>query len=559
MGSSPLKKSAIKKTFDITIEPPDLIPDSLPEGTEKTLCKLITKFQDPTLKKLSQQQQKEVEEEFETLEKQVIKENFNEKVISLKIKDCRKNLSNPAYLSVINENLNTILHNNVQILSVEKFYQITKEAIYKSDSLKNKEVVLFIGEIGCGKSSMILYLFGCKLTVKNDTFILAGSNIKNIHGLNQIKLYSKQGSGTKYVTSVKLTSEQDPKTKNLGPSLLICDTPGYGDKKGSEIEIANYIGISKAIAESLTVKIISVFSQQSIGEKCEGVRKMYNFINNIFPSFTKEYLESFLFAFTNFDKKAGLNLKNKLMDFNSLVRKQEPKNQNLMDLIQKMLENLKNFNPINPLKDKSKKRVSLIKAIHSLKPIENPKKLVNSSLPEEFKRIFMKYINIKELNIPNFCKDRDYANVKKILENLKTLSELSELKNFNDYYEEFSKTVIEYIKKDHEESIDSLNRIFSEDKSPMRSEQFEDYKILLDKTKEFEDFRINHLKKSSATVNLEKAVRDNVEGMKNSLSGLTFSIKNEKFKKICRDVEVLKKSFQICGTYYMIIDGLVPY
>ena len=110
MGSSPLKKSAIKKKFDITIEPPDLIPDSLPEGTEKTLCKLITKFQDPTLKKLSQQQQKEVEEEFETLEKQVIKENFNEKVISLKIKDCRKNLSNPAYLSVINENLNTLIY-----------------------------------------------------------------------------------------------------------------------------------------------------------------------------------------------------------------------------------------------------------------------------------------------------------------------------------------------------------------------------------------------------------------------------------------------------------------
>jgi hypothetical protein len=51
--------------------------------------------------------------------------------------------------------------------------------------------------------------------------------------------------------------------------IILCDTPGFEDSNGAEVDIANGISVIKAILNCKSVRIVLVISDKSRGDRFE--------------------------------------------------------------------------------------------------------------------------------------------------------------------------------------------------------------------------------------------------------------------------------------------------
>jgi len=55
-------------------------------------------------------------------------------------------------------------------------------------------------------------------------------------------------SCTRYITSAKIPDNMYPRgTKPSDKEMVICDSPGFGDSAGVEVDIANGVGMIDAL------------------------------------------------------------------------------------------------------------------------------------------------------------------------------------------------------------------------------------------------------------------------------------------------------------------------
>ena len=54
----------------------------------------------------------------------------------------------------------------------------------------------------------------------------------------------------------------------------MCDSPGFGDTAGPEVDIANSIGVIEAIRGCKSVRPVILISYLMIGERGEGIKKL---------------------------------------------------------------------------------------------------------------------------------------------------------------------------------------------------------------------------------------------------------------------------------------------
>ena len=119
---------------------------------------------------------------------------------------------------------------------------------------------------------------------------------------DQVKCSTLMRSETKTITSLCVRAGDLPGSK-LDPDtmIVVCDSPGFGDTEGHEVDIANGIGIARAVRRCKKVKPLILFPADAIGSKYEKVTEvgatMTRFVGSI-----QKYLPSFSYAFTKFDK-----------------------------------------------------------------------------------------------------------------------------------------------------------------------------------------------------------------------------------------------------------------
>ena len=123
-------------------------------------------------------------------------------------------------------------------------------------SLKNAKIVLLIGSTGAGKSTTIYFLNGVEM--EQDSSI-----IKHIR-------VTKRATIKKELSNVKLAqSHRTSVTSHIAPvpmivdneKIIFCNTPGFGDSRGDEIDISNSFGLINAMSLSKCVRIIFLISQ----------------------------------------------------------------------------------------------------------------------------------------------------------------------------------------------------------------------------------------------------------------------------------------------------------
>ena len=75
--------------------------------------------------------------------------------------------------------------------------------------------------------------------------------------------FAVSGSATSVTTAIHATTVQLP----CGGTVTICDTPGFGDTKGPEVEISNGLGVIHALKKARTVKPVLVFDREGMSTK----------------------------------------------------------------------------------------------------------------------------------------------------------------------------------------------------------------------------------------------------------------------------------------------------
>ncbi|WP_039359194.1 hypothetical protein [Candidatus Protochlamydia amoebophila] len=162
-----------------------------------------------------------------------------------------------------------------------------------SQTAHNKDVILFIGTTGCGKSTTMNYLAGCKMQKIDRKAIGLPSAATNKIILAQNPLSKIGHKNDKSQTSYPKICDD---THN---QFAYCDCPGIGDTKGVDVEIYNAICIKEITEKAKSVKGILVFMEYGdfVTGRNEAISKNLKYLQLLLKDFNK-YQKAVLFLIT---------------------------------------------------------------------------------------------------------------------------------------------------------------------------------------------------------------------------------------------------------------------
>lgn len=68
---------------------------------------------------------------------------------------------------------------------------------------------------------------------------------------------------------------------------MLCDSPGFGDNAGVEVDIANGVGMINALYGVNSVRVVVILPYHSLlGDRMDGAVKMGEIISNLFLELT---------------------------------------------------------------------------------------------------------------------------------------------------------------------------------------------------------------------------------------------------------------------------------
>ena len=251
-----------------------------------------------------------------------------------------------------------------------------------------------MGNTGSGKSTTIQFLAGSKM-VKKKIEVEPNNYIDHIcaqepfpnEALKSVISNSEAKSETRYINPISVNLK-DIDCNYEDKTVIICDSPGFGDTGGVEVDIANGI---EAIKESKSVRPVFLFSYLRLGDKGEGIRELAHFLIDMITDI-KQYKKSFSFLFTKFpsDKDIHatlLNIKKSITDSDAEVFNM---------IMKEMLDKTKNAKPLNPLEDKA---IKLIEELFESDCIRNPKAAFKFSITKESRAAIDSQTRLHQLSI----------------------------------------------------------------------------------------------------------------------------------------------------------------
>jgi GTP-binding protein EngB required for normal cell division len=277
----------------------------------------------------------------------------------------------------------------------EKINQLNKECSQSLEEQKitEKNAILFIGETGVGKSTVVCYLAGCKMkrvqnSATGEVTIIAENPVTNI---------GDTGRSTTFCPKI---------FQALDHSVGLGDLPGFRDNRGPEYEIAGAIASRNIIKNLKELKgLVVLMSYQSIYDsRAEELIKLAEHLKEMWPMY-ESHANSFLFLITKLSENANLKIiQAKLKE----IYEQTPSD-NLRKLVQMMLipEKLVMCDPLN-----IEARKQLLINFNSLIPIAERAE-IKLSFSDEARLVLKESIADKEVQfnqtLSSFIRDIDFT------------------------------------------------------------------------------------------------------------------------------------------------------
>ena len=185
---------------------------------------------------------------------------YCEELLNLKIKNPKKEIK---------------FDDSVKLISycIRKGTEVAKQS-------KNKDVVIFIGNTGAGKTTMINYLYGRKMKRLNRN----EAKKLNINALQTVVI--AEDPIMKIGHSLQSETFMPEIIKDCNANFYYMDCPGFLDNRGSEINIANAVNIRNAISVSRSVKLVMLINYSALlADRGRGLRDMLDMTADLFGDF----------------------------------------------------------------------------------------------------------------------------------------------------------------------------------------------------------------------------------------------------------------------------------
>ena len=156
---------------------------------------------------------------------------------------------------------------------------------------------------------------------------LAGVRFKciDVHGLDHYEPIDVPDS----LSDFKVSSSGKSVTKSIhaaavplrnGESVIICDTPGFGDTKGTEMKISNDLGIIHALQQARSIKMLVVLNAECMhGARYTPLRQSLKTILNMMGHGHRDF-SSFEYVFTRCEAKKAKIIHRQLAGFQEQVQ-----------------------------------------------------------------------------------------------------------------------------------------------------------------------------------------------------------------------------------------------
>ena len=267
----------------------------------------------------------------------------------------------------------------IQRLDMQLIVDLTAKSAATSKSIKGQDVILLLGGTGAGKSTTIHFLAGSDMIHTevnghlhigpNESTCYRGKDATFVKDLEQITLSNSSGSETRSILSV--TVECPGEGEHSGTTITLCDTPGFEDTDGPEMDIANGLGIISAVQQCRSVRPLFLLGKHESGNRQQGYLNVGKTLGRLIADVPNNVPGCCSYAFTKFDKGEIKAIKARLLNLWQTC-KNPAKNQQVDDDVLMVLKDMLNFPDaavIDPVEDDPN---SLLRAILSKKPIMDP-------------------------------------------------------------------------------------------------------------------------------------------------------------------------------------------
>ena len=258
---------------------------SMPECSEKTLAILSS----PDMHTASLDDIKAHIDRVELqLQSESILDNVKGLFIALKSKIVSEGYD---FLRAPNDLIRRILV-EIRPLNLYRLIRALKMNFETAEMIKNQDIYLFIGPTGAGKSTTIHFLAGSTMSEVTEADGLRHIVPSNFlyPELQTFRTSAGSISETSAINAVRITVSNRV-------TVVLCDSPGFKDTRGAEVDIANGVGMARAMRATKSVKPVIVISADLFGSRMDGFTDICNILVK-FISDLKTNVKSFTYVFT---------------------------------------------------------------------------------------------------------------------------------------------------------------------------------------------------------------------------------------------------------------------
>lgn len=323
------------------------------------------------------------------------------------------------------------LLSEIRPFNIPELLRLVAKSRDAADSINGQDVLLFVGPTGAGKSTLIQFLFGSKMAKVKQAGLDHITAVEHRSPaiaklLEDVTSSPEQRSETRYVRAVPLNFRDIGWNSREG-GILVCDTPGFGDTRGAELDIANGIGLVNAIRTAKSVKFAVLINYKDAGEKSQHLKELAHLLVGIMTNL-KSYLDNIAFVFTKYPDEEFAQLHAKFTNVKQNLAANELEDESFMALFNSLLDSLefgdKRILRFNPLQDNY---LHLLRSFTQLQEIRHPEEVFQFSITDKSRELLKEQIVMHRDNITRALANSEYTVIKYLLDQLLQLHELLHL------------------------------------------------------------------------------------------------------------------------------------
>lgn len=384
------------------------------------------------------------------------------------------------------------IYKHICPLDIQELVRLVEKVNTASESLRGKKVVLFLGETGSGKSTTIHFLAGSKMIeTKMEGLTHIGPDLSSIKDsqLKDVTSTPFAESVTRYITPVTVNFE-DVGSYSTG-SIVLCDSPGFEDTGGPEVDIANGISIIRAIKTCKTVKPVILISYLSVGDRYVGLKKLARVLVGLIPGI-KDHIQAFSYFFTKYPANKVSEIHASLDNVRKTMNDEDKSDTGLDSLFKDMLRKTKkDVIVIDPINGNS---VDILDSLADSAAISHPDEVFEFYITEKSKGIVHEQVEKHKNSIMSAIKRSDYELVKYKLGHLNILNQFLEQDHIEQAYNECIRSVSRHLEKEYKDTTNMLKRCL-ENEQVLNDEVIKQLRTFIEHANQAEILRNIHLEK----------------------------------------------------------------